>query len=135
LRGYLLAGVDEDRRKALIEALREVARLAGSVNRFVEEVKEEFLESVETAIGTPLRPEKRALLELYRFKRASHEDPGKLKRLIARYMGLEDGVNVLDYLRSLGSNSAGHHGEGGPGSIIDGSGARGREENGEMHSS
>ena len=135
MRGYLLAGVDEERRKALIEALREVARLAGSVNRFVEEVKEEFLESVETAIGTPLRPEKRALLELYRFKRASHEDPGKLKRLIARYMGLEDGVNVLDYLRSLGSNSAGHHGEGGSGSIIDGSGARGREENGEMHSS
>ncbi len=130
-----MTGVDEERRRALIEALREVARLAGSVNRFVEEVREEFLESVETAIGTPLRPEKRALLELYRFKRAGLEDPGELKRLIARYMGLEDGVDVLDYLRSLGSNSAGHDGEGGPGPIIDGSGARGREEARKMHSS
>ena len=130
-----MTGVDEERRRALIEALREIARLAGSVNRFVEEVREEFLESIETAIGTPLRPEKRALLELYRFKRTGLEDPGKLKRLIGRYMGLEDGVNVLDYLRSLGSNSAGHHGEGGSGSLIDGSEPRGREEAREMHSS
>jgi len=130
-----LPSVNEERRKALIEALREVARLAGSVNRFVEEVKEEFLESIETAIGYPLRPEKRALLELYKLKRINAESPGELKKLIARYMGLEDGVDIVGYLRSLGSNSAGHHGERGPGSTINGSEAQGREENREMHSS
>ena len=130
-----LPSVDEERRKALIEALREMARLAGSVNHFVEEVKEEFLESIETAIGYPLRPEKRALLELYKLKRINAESPRELKKLIARYMGLEDGVDIVEYLRSLGSNSAGHHGERGPGPTIDGSEARGREENREMHSS
>ncbi len=130
-----MARVDEERRRALVEVLKEVARLAGSVNRFVEEVREEFLESIETAIGAPLRPEKRALLELYEFGQVRREDPGELKRLIARYMELEDGVDILEYLRSLGSNSAGHHGEGRPGLIIDGSEARGREEARKMHSS
>lgn len=127
-------GVDEERRRALVEALREIARLTGSVNRFVEEIREEIIESVEDAVGVPLRPEKRALLDLYRFKSISGEDSERLKRLIARYMGLEDGVDVFEYLRSLGSDSAGHHGEGGPGSPINDSGHGGREAPRQLHS-
>lgn len=127
-------GIDEERRKALVEAIREVARLAGRVNKFVEEIREEVIESIEDAVGAPLRPEKRALLELYKFKTMGKEDPEKLKKLIARYMGLENGVDVVEYLRSLSSNSAGHHGEGRPRPLINDSENRGRETPRQMHS-
>ncbi|BEP18444.1 hypothetical protein PYJP_17960 [Pyrofollis japonicus] len=125
---------DPVRRRALIEAFREVARVAGTINRFFEEVDSEVKKSLRDALGVP-GPEEQLLRKLYTFKPAKPESTEELKRLIARYMGLEDsGVDVFEYLRSPGSSSTGHDGEGRREPPLNDAGEGGRDEDRQLHS-
>ena len=102
----------EERRRALREALAELARILGETKRAVEEVREEIVRTVEEAAGVPLTPETRRLMSLYDLTPPPQPGLRELRRMVARSLGLPEGVELEDWL--LGGRGGGGE-AGGPG--------------------
>jgi hypothetical protein len=96
----------EERRKALARILGEAIRAALEAKRVVDEVREEVVRSVEEATGIPLTPEGAMIRRLYSFSFPRQPSREELERLIARYMGLEEGEDVVSYLKNLGGRDS-----------------------------
>lgn len=92
----------EERRRALIEGLRDLLRVSRQVVEAIDDVRKEFLEAFEEALGIDLAPEKRMLRSLYSFNPPAQPSLEELRELVAQSMGLSDGAQLEEYLRSLG---------------------------------
>ena len=92
----------EERRRAIARIVGEAVRAALEAKRVIDEVKGEVLRSVEEAVGVPLTPEGAMIRRLYSFSFPRQPSREELERLIARYMGLGEGEDVISYLKSLG---------------------------------
>lgn len=90
------------RRRALVEGLRSFLRASNQVAEAVDNIRRGFLETLEDALGIDLTPEKRMLRSLYSFNSPAQPSLEELRELIARSMGLSNGVQLEEYLRSLG---------------------------------
>ncbi|KSW11628.1 hypothetical protein CF15_02015 [Pyrodictium occultum] len=131
-----------ERRRALLETLRELLRLGGRAAKTVEEIRSEIIGAVEDALGVELTPEKRMLRRLYSFNPPPQPGLEELRRLVARSMGLDDASQLEEYLRGLGrggeagGGSPEPHSEGGKRNtspIAGADGEAGRGEDRQLH--
>ncbi len=97
----------EEYRRELKEELLELARAIRELTSSIESIKSEIIHAVEDALGVPLTPETLRIMRLYSFRGPREEDAEALRRLVARYMGLEEGVDVVEYLKSLSGGGPG----------------------------
>ncbi|HID41566.1 MAG TPA: hypothetical protein EYP33_05365 [Pyrodictium sp.] len=92
----------KERRRALAEGLKSFLRASNQVAEAIDNIRREFLETLEEALGIDLTPEKRMLRSLYSFNPPAQPSLEELRELIARSMGLSNGIQLEEYLRSLG---------------------------------
>jgi hypothetical protein len=124
-----------ERRRALLEALREAARVVGGLVRELEEIRGEVVGVVEEATGVALRPETRMLRGLYDFSPPPQPSLEELRVLVARSLGLDDPGGLEEWLRrglGVGGSGAERGGGGGGEEAAGGGDEAGRGEGGEV---
>ncbi len=103
--------MEAERRLSLRSLLSVAAKTLAEVNEVRESVSREITRIIEEALDIPLTEERLLLRLLYSFPGSRDPDPEELRRLIERYMGLEEGVNVIDYIKGLGRRGTRPNGE------------------------
>ena len=101
---------EPERRKALRELLRLLAREAGEIKETVGEARREVVRSLEGALDMPLTEEGRLVRSLYDFTPPPQPSLEELRVLVARSLGVEPGeggeFDLREAPRRAGSRSA-----------------------------